>query len=253
MAPRCGTSTFRHCLIFGRELNPAGVCALKEPDRNWTGAPRSPKRTWAENDMFRSLFAVRFRKKPWWASPVFFGPRTLRRTWGTRPVLLGSVRRLTPAGLKFTRPRISARPADPGCPRIRWQETLEVQPESRLSSTVSGVLSSLRACQRSEGRTVDRGDGRGKVGVVEYIGKGRFEARMKFLRDAKLLSYPKRDCRGSRSLQNANAGVSEAPCARGGGGKCGQVEVPRPRLASVEIVRHCIGPRNRTAIDQVSI
>jgi len=25
MAPRCGTSTFRHCLIFGRELNPAGL------------------------------------------------------------------------------------------------------------------------------------------------------------------------------------------------------------------------------------
>jgi hypothetical protein len=33
------------------------------------------------------------------ASPVLFGPRTLRRTWGTRPVPNGSVRKLAPAGL----------------------------------------------------------------------------------------------------------------------------------------------------------
>src|SRR5277367_3420670 len=30
-------------------------------------------------------------------SPVLFGPRTLRRTWGTRPVPNGSARKLTPA------------------------------------------------------------------------------------------------------------------------------------------------------------
>ncbi len=29
---------------------PGGVCALTEPSRNWTGAPRSPQRTWAEKD-----------------------------------------------------------------------------------------------------------------------------------------------------------------------------------------------------------
>jgi hypothetical protein len=38
-------------------LNPAGVRLLTEPIKNWTGAPRSPQRTWAENDMFRLLLA----------------------------------------------------------------------------------------------------------------------------------------------------------------------------------------------------
>ena len=52
-------------------LNPAGVSLLTEPNRNWTGAPGSPKRTWAGNDRFRYAFAVRFPKKLWWASPGF--------------------------------------------------------------------------------------------------------------------------------------------------------------------------------------
>ncbi len=34
-------------------------------------------------------FCSSFSKKLWWASPVLFGPRTLRRTWGTRPVPIG--------------------------------------------------------------------------------------------------------------------------------------------------------------------
>jgi len=44
------------------------TAALGEPDKNWTGAPRSPQRTWAENDVFRllllvqRLFARRYRK-----------------------------------------------------------------------------------------------------------------------------------------------------------------------------------------------
>jgi hypothetical protein len=66
--------------------------------------------------------------------------------------------------------------------------------------------------------------------VVEDIGKGGFEARMKFLRNAKLLGYTKRDRGGSRALQNSDAGVSEAPCARRGRRKRGQVEVAGPGL-----------------------
>ena len=67
-----------------------------EPSRNRTGAPRSPQRTWAENEMFRLLFFFPSRmnwsilEKQLWASPIVFGPGTPVRTWGTRPVLLGS-------------------------------------------------------------------------------------------------------------------------------------------------------------------
>jgi hypothetical protein len=39
-----------------------GVSLLTEPIRSWTGAPRSPQRTWAENDTFRLLLADRFAK-----------------------------------------------------------------------------------------------------------------------------------------------------------------------------------------------
>jgi len=38
---------------------------------------------------------------------IIFGPRTLRRTWGTRPVPIGSVRRLTPAGFELSRRHFS--------------------------------------------------------------------------------------------------------------------------------------------------
>ena len=38
------------------DLDP-GFSPLTEPLRNWTGALGSPKRTWAENDMFRLLLA----------------------------------------------------------------------------------------------------------------------------------------------------------------------------------------------------
>jgi hypothetical protein len=76
-----------------------GFCALTEPNRNWTGAPRSPQRT---PDFLSSLLALAhfmrlsllkaahavvsgaaYRKS---GSPVVFGPGTLWRTWGTRPV-----------------------------------------------------------------------------------------------------------------------------------------------------------------------
>ena len=41
---------YRPPSMLNSELPPGGVCALAEPNRNWTGAPRSPQRTWAEND-----------------------------------------------------------------------------------------------------------------------------------------------------------------------------------------------------------
>src|ERR1700679_539586 len=135
-----------------------------------------------------------------------------------------------------------------GTPGSVGTAKLKVQPESRLAGTVSGVLGRLRTRQRSEGRTIDRGDRRSKVGVVEHIGKGRFEACVKFLRDTKLLGYSKRDRRRSRSLQNADSRVPETPRTGGSGGKCGQVEVLRSRLTSVEVLRHYIRTRNSTAI-----
>src|SRR5271168_4859967 len=46
---------FRRCMKGKARLILGGVFALTEPTRNWTGAPRSPQRTWAENDMFRLL------------------------------------------------------------------------------------------------------------------------------------------------------------------------------------------------------
>jgi hypothetical protein len=33
-----------------RENQPAGAGVLTEASRNWTGAPRSPQRTWVEED-----------------------------------------------------------------------------------------------------------------------------------------------------------------------------------------------------------
>src|ERR1700732_891395 len=91
--------------------------------RNWTGAPRSSKRTWAEDDLFRMLFLALNTEAMVGASPHRFRPTypdflhgapptpacaafikesrmkctnarkvrqeirsTLRRTWGTRPV-----------------------------------------------------------------------------------------------------------------------------------------------------------------------
>ncbi len=36
----------------------AGSDLDKNLVKNWTGAPRSPQRTWAEDDMFRMLFPV---------------------------------------------------------------------------------------------------------------------------------------------------------------------------------------------------
>ena len=47
---------------FGSKLILGAVSALGEPNRNWTGAPRSPQRTWAENDMFRLLLLFDFAK-----------------------------------------------------------------------------------------------------------------------------------------------------------------------------------------------
>jgi hypothetical protein len=62
-------------------------------DEEIDSAPNTPGNIAKKRVSDPSLRLVRFRKKLWWALPVFFGPRTLRRTWGTRPdpnwVLLG--------------------------------------------------------------------------------------------------------------------------------------------------------------------
>jgi hypothetical protein len=50
------------------------------------GAPRSHQRTWANYEFFECLRVTSRNGR--WASPVFFGPRTLVRTWGTHLVLL---------------------------------------------------------------------------------------------------------------------------------------------------------------------
>jgi hypothetical protein len=41
--------------VLAVNLSSIGVCVIAEPDRNRTGAPGSPKRTWAEKDIFRLL------------------------------------------------------------------------------------------------------------------------------------------------------------------------------------------------------
>src|ERR1700677_16962 len=72
------------------ENRPCSVRLLAEPDKNRPGAPGSPQRTWAENDMFRLLFlslsgfAGRYRKTLVGFAHLF-SPGTLGRTWGTRP------------------------------------------------------------------------------------------------------------------------------------------------------------------------
>jgi hypothetical protein len=60
---------------------PAGVSFVTEIIRNWTGAPGSPKRTWAENDIFECFqldgsaapngFSWTDSLKRSWASPGF--------------------------------------------------------------------------------------------------------------------------------------------------------------------------------------
>jgi hypothetical protein len=40
--------------------------------------------------IFRHGFAVQFNKSDCWAAPIVFGPRTLWRTWGTRPISFDS-------------------------------------------------------------------------------------------------------------------------------------------------------------------
>jgi hypothetical protein len=47
----------------------------------------------------RPGFAGQHRKELWWASPVFLNPRTLGRTWGTRPTPIDPALTQTPAGL----------------------------------------------------------------------------------------------------------------------------------------------------------
>jgi hypothetical protein len=49
-------------LYRGTTWNRQESVSLTEPSRNWTGAPRSPQRTWAENDMFRLLLLFDFAK-----------------------------------------------------------------------------------------------------------------------------------------------------------------------------------------------
>jgi hypothetical protein len=44
---------------------PAEVSFLAEAIRNWAGAPGSPKRTWAEVEMFRLLLLARPRSAQW--------------------------------------------------------------------------------------------------------------------------------------------------------------------------------------------
>jgi hypothetical protein len=93
-----GTEIHRIHIIAAR-LNYSAAMLPKFGPWFWTGAPCSPQRTWAENGFFQmlslhgtrisalnsSLFA-RKQERSNGLRPVFFGPCTLGRTWGTRPV-----------------------------------------------------------------------------------------------------------------------------------------------------------------------
>jgi hypothetical protein len=74
----------------------AGVCVIRgfAKQKNWTGAPRSLQRTWAEKDgrspPIGSATTTNKSIEGWGKHSKYsiFGPRTLERTRGTRPVLL---------------------------------------------------------------------------------------------------------------------------------------------------------------------
>jgi hypothetical protein len=117
---------------------------MAELNRNRTGAPRSPQRTWAEQDgrpgfpargthqrprvrlsvrkaALKFANATKLNRKSGAAHESFcdineqmqadkgkqskhivFGPGTLWRTWGTRPVPIGPAMTQTPAGLSLS-------------------------------------------------------------------------------------------------------------------------------------------------------
>ena len=85
------------------KVRPGGSHPSNRTIRNWTGAPGSPKRTWADNGFFQCFCSMHqdasLSKRPFrptWQRalkglrPVVFNPCTLVRTWGTRPVPNGS-------------------------------------------------------------------------------------------------------------------------------------------------------------------
>src|ERR1700719_558147 len=110
--------------------------------RNRTGAPCSPQRTWAENGFFQCFHSMRTDSCSWPQSfrhtlkrreglrPVFFGPCTLGRTWGTRPGKRASLGRTGESGLEMEFSRSLFKPL-----REKPQEPLFIEaPHSPLSS-----------------------------------------------------------------------------------------------------------------------
>ena len=88
---------------------------------------------------------------------------------------------------------------------------LEVEPQCHLASTVSAIFRGLRGLQRAErARVAHARRGWRKVGVVENVREGRFEAQPQSFADGHRLRQPRVDCNGSGPLQNADACVSDA-------------------------------------------
>ena len=57
----------------------------------------------------------------------------------------------------------------------------------------------------------------------------------------------------SRPLQNPDSRITEPPCSRRSRRKRRQVEVLRPRLPAIKVIRHHIRPQNRTAVRHIRI
>src|ERR1700736_5281088 len=95
---------------------------------------------------------------------------------------------------------------------------LEVEPQCYLPSTVSAIFRGLRGLQRAErARVAHVGRGWRKVGVVENVREGRFEAQAQSFADAHSLRQPCVYPDGPGPLQNADACISHArrTCRRG--------------------------------------
>jgi len=81
-----GMSTFRK----GREVGVADVFHVLVYARRGSIVAVDRHLFQQYEEPFQIGLGVLFSKSDGWAAPIFFGPRPLRRTWGTRPVSFGS-------------------------------------------------------------------------------------------------------------------------------------------------------------------
>jgi hypothetical protein len=87
-----------------RDQRGCGRSGPPRTKRDLTGAPCSHQRTWADYELFECFHSIG-RSFGWASPPVFFGPRTLVRTWGTRQVSFSPRDLVCPFGTRQRRKR----------------------------------------------------------------------------------------------------------------------------------------------------